>query len=271
MIFSEAEIRVGASVTPSIGSTSTPSTGRAPRRRSSAAVGSPSGASPSASSSARGSSVRSEDGLARGACAPAAAPSSAARCRRSGASRRGRRRRRCHAEAEDALLGAADAVERWPSYGQPPPPPSLSRKSQRTWSGWCSAATSRPRSRRPPRRRRPRRAGRRARGASRSAPSAQAAATSAAVWDFMSSAPRPHRKPSARSPDHGSCVQAAGSASTVSTWESRHSVGPSAAAAQPGDEVGAVLGGAEQLALEAGGLQVRGEVLLRRALVARAG
>src|SRR3954471_24890443 len=56
-----------------------------------------------------------------------------------------------------------------------------------------------------------------------------AAMTSAAVWDFMSCDPRPQSSPSAISPDHGSRCQSAGSASTVSTWESRTSRGPSSA------------------------------------------
>ena len=50
---------------------------------------------------------------------------------------------------------------------------------------------------------------------------------SAATWFFMSSEPRPQRKPSATSADHGSCDQSDGSASTVSTWASRPSTGPS--------------------------------------------
>ena len=43
----------------------------------------------------------------------------------------------------------------------------------------------------------------------------------------MSCAPRPQSTPSTTSPDHGSRCHSAGSASTVSTCESRHSVGPS--------------------------------------------
>src|SRR5919201_3533767 len=55
-----------------------------------------------------------------------------------------------------------------------------------------------------------------------------AATTSAAVWDFMSTAPRPQTKPSTTSPDHGSRRQSPGSASTVSMCDARQSVGPSA-------------------------------------------
>src|SRR4051794_17074414 len=55
-----------------------------------------------------------------------------------------------------------------------------------------------------------------------------AAMTSAAVWFFMSCAPRPQSSPSAISPDHGSRRQSSGSARTVSTWESSTSRGPSA-------------------------------------------
>ena len=62
LIFSEPQMRVGASVTPSIGSTSIARPASRLRRRSSAAAGSPSGATPRPSSSARGPSVRSKAG-----------------------------------------------------------------------------------------------------------------------------------------------------------------------------------------------------------------
>ena len=48
----------------------------------------------------------------------------------------------------------------------------------------------------------------------------------AATCPFMSSAPRPQISPSTTSPDHGSRCHSAGSASTVSVWESSASVGP---------------------------------------------
>src|SRR3954452_3885287 len=54
-----------------------------------------------------------------------------------------------------------------------------------------------------------------------------AAMTSAAVWFFMSCAPRPQSSSPAISPDHGSRCQSSGSARTVSTCESSTSRGPS--------------------------------------------
>ncbi len=97
-------------------------------------------------------------------------------------------------------------------YGITGPPPSLTRKSQRAASGrwvvshWAPIAPpasssttlnsfSSPRAGRQP-----------------SRASVTAATASAAVWDFMSSAPRPHRWPSWTSPHQGSCVQSCGSA-----------------------------------------------------------
>ena len=71
------------------------------------------------------------------------------------------------------------------------------------------------------------------------------------------------------SPDHGSRCQSSGSASTVSTCESRHEPRAVLLAAQPRDEVRALLGAAEQLDLEAGVAQDAGEVLLALALGAR--
>ncbi len=85
----------------------------------------------------------------------------------------------------------------------------------------------------------------------------------------MSCAPRPQSSPSAISPDHGSRCQSAGSASTVSTCDSRHEPRPVGLAAQARDEVRALLGAAEQVDLEAGVAQDAGEVLLALALVAR--
>src|SRR5690242_10042931 len=58
-------------------------------------------------------------------------------------------------------------------------------------------------------------------------PSSHAAATSHATCPFMSSAPLPHTNPSRTSPDHGSTLHSDASASTVSTWPSRHRRGPS--------------------------------------------
>src|SRR3954465_3701965 len=108
------------------------------------------------------------------------------------------------------------------------PAPSLSRKSQRTRSGWFSVSQIAPSS--PPvssstttTTSRSPRAGRQPAAARSSA-----AATSAAVWDFMSCAPRPQTAPSTRSPDHGSRCHSAGSASTVSTCDRSPSTGPSA-------------------------------------------
>ncbi len=62
LIFVEALIFVGASVTPSSGSTSIARPGSRARRRSSAAAGSPSGSRPRPSSRARAPSVRSKPG-----------------------------------------------------------------------------------------------------------------------------------------------------------------------------------------------------------------
>src|SRR4051812_36678057 len=108
------------------------------------------------------------------------------------------------------------------------PPPSLSRKSQRTRSGWFSVSQIAPSS--PPvssstttTTSRSPRGGRQPDSASSSA-----AAHSAAVWDFMSCAPRPQTSPSTRSPDHGSRCHSSGVARTVSTCESRQRTGPSA-------------------------------------------
>ena len=84
---------------------------------------------------------------------------------------------------------------------------------------------------RPPRRPSPRRPSRQ-RGAPReggrqpSRPRVAAAPTSAATWSFMSCAPRPRISPSTTSPAHGSKLHSDGSAGTVSTWPSRHRVGP---------------------------------------------
>ena len=102
-----------------------------------------------------------------------------------------------------------------------------------------------------------------------SSASASAAATSAATWLFMSIAPRPQTQPSRSSPRPRVDLQSAGSASTVSTWPSRHSVGPSDAAAQARDQVRAPWHGGEQLALEAGRLEQPAQEVLRRRLVAR--
>jgi hypothetical protein len=97
------------------------------------------------------------------------------------------------------------------------------------------------------------------------------ATASAAVCDFMSCAPRPHRKPSTTSPDHGSRDQSSGSASTVSTWLSRPSAGPSApsSARSVATRFGALGVGAVELDLEAGLLQVALQPLLALALGAR--
>ncbi len=100
-----------------------------------------------------------------------------------------------------------------------------------------------------------------------------AAAISAATCDFMSSAPRPHRKPSAISPDHGSCVHSAAfgehrvDVAEVAQRRTRRGVGRWRRAARA-HEVWAAGLGAEQLALEARLREVVGQVFLRRALVA---
>src|SRR3954451_23315434 len=109
------------------------------------------------------------------------------------------------------------------------PPPSLRRKSQRTRSGCCSVSQIAPSS--PPVSSSTTTITSRSPCAGRQPEAARsnAAAASAAVWDFMSCAPRPHTSPSTRSPDHGSRRHSAGSARTVSTWDSRPSTGPSAA------------------------------------------
>ena len=67
----------------------------------------------------------------------------------------------------------------------------------------------------------------------------------------MSCAPRPQTSPSTRSPDHGSRCHSDGSASTVSTCDSRPSTGPSAVAAQARDEVRALRRAADERDLEA--------------------
>ena len=68
----------------------------------------------------------------------------------------------------------------------------------------------------------------------------------------MSSAPRPQRKPSASSPDHGSWRHSEASARTVSTWPSRTSTGPSPSPSRVGDQVGALGVGGQDLGVEAG-------------------
>jgi hypothetical protein len=78
------------------------------------------------------------------------------------------------------------------------------------------------------------------------------------------SRPRPHSSPSTTSPDHGSWRHSSGSASTVSTCDSRQSVGPSPRPAQPRHEVGPRLRAPEQLDLEAGAGQQGRELLLQR-------
>ncbi len=53
------------------------------------------------------------------------------------------------------------------------------------------------------------------------------AAVRAATSFFMSTAPRPHRKPSSSStPANGGCVQSRASAGTTSLWPTRASEGP---------------------------------------------
>src|SRR5207302_7074004 len=109
------------------------------------------------------------------------------------------------------------AYSRRPSNSNESPPPSFTTRSARTLSGCssqshlapCSAPASSsavtttlssPDSGRQP-----------------SSASAVTAATSAATWPFMSTAPRPQTMPSRSSPDHGSTDQSPGSATTVST------------------------------------------------------
>ena len=128
-----------------------------------------------------------------------AGPSSAARCRRSSASRRGPATPSVrHREAEDALLGHAHAVDALVAEGEDgaralveqqvaaherrggsrhshsaPSPPPVS--SSTTHDDEQVAARRAP---------------------ARRARAPAAAVTSAAVWDFMSCAPRPHSSPS---------------------------------------------------------------------------
>ena len=172
-------------------------------------------------------------------------------------------------EAEDALLGAADAVVARPPYAKDSPPPSLSSMSQRTLSGCSVVSQCAPTS--PP-------VSSSATNTSFSVPragrqplraSATPATASAATCDFMSSDPRPHRKPSARSPDQGSCCHSEASARTVSTWPSKHRVGPGASPPEVGYQVGTLVAGAEHVGLEAGLRDVALEILDRLALVAR--
>ena len=126
---------------------------------------------------------------------------------------------RAHREAEGALLGAADAEQAAVAIGddragalveQEVAADEVGRSCVRycaPWSPPTSSSTtlmifSSPRGGRQP-----------------SRASAAPATTSAAVWDFMSIAPRPHTWPSCWSPDHGSRDQSSGEASTVSTCE----------------------------------------------------
>ena len=126
---------------------------------------------------------------------------------------------RAHAEAERALLGAADAVE---------PPVAVRHHGAAALvdepvdAGGVRALLGQPLGAEP------------AAGllvddrdqlqlAARRAPAGRArcatATASAAVCDFMSIAPRPQIAPSWTAPDHGSWRQSAASASTVSTCE----------------------------------------------------
>ena len=103
----------------------------------------------------------------------------------------------------------------------------------------------------------------------RCAPAAAAATASAAVWDFMSSAPRPYRKPSrtSRAPRVGRPVLGVGEHGVDVGEVAEH--GPVALAAQRRDEVRALGLGAAQLDVEARVLEVAREPLLARALVPR--
>ena len=73
----------------------------------------------------------------------------------------------------------------------------------------------------------------------------------AATWPFMSSAPRPQTSPSRSSPDHGSTCHSAGSATTVSVWESSSRPRPAAPARDSRDEVRPLGHPRVQLALDA--------------------
>ena len=113
-------------------------------------------------------------------------------------------------------------------------------------------STARPRRRRSPRRRRTTTSRSPCRCAALARPGAARRRPRSAVCCFMSWAPRPQTKPSAMSPDHGSCVQSRpGWRSTVSTWESRHSVGPSPVPRSRATRLGRSWRAAEQLDLEA--------------------
>ena len=98
--------------------------------------------------------------------------------------------------------------------------------------------------------------------------SAVAAATSAATWPFMSWAPRPRTSPSTTSPAQGSKLHSVGvGGDGVDVAEQAEGLARRLAR-QPGDQVRAPGLGGEQLALEAGVAEARGEQLLGRALVA---
>ena len=117
-------------------------------------------------------------------------------------------------EAEHALLGTAHPVQRRPSSSNIAPA-LVDQHVAADLVGVSSVSHCAPRAHRSPRPLPPPPA---ARPGGAASPRARAAApaASAAAWPFMSSAPRPHTQPSARSPDQGSCDHSPGSASTVS-------------------------------------------------------
>ncbi len=268
--FSEPLACVGASVTPSIGSTNSGRSGSFARQRleRGRAVGRVEAEVAQQRERPLG---HVEVGLTRRPSPAAAARASAARCRRCAALlawpacavRR-------QLEAVHALLGDADAVQA-PAVVRDVRAGTLVQEEVAAHEarGGSRSARSRPRPRRSPRRRPRRSAGRRAPGASPSRASETPAATSAAVCDFMSSAPRPHSSPSITSPHHGSCCHSPGMREhrvDVGEQAQRRAVG---LAAQAGDEIRALLEPPDEGHLEAGVAQGRGQLLLRRPLIAR--
>ena len=246
-------MRVGASVTPSIGSTSIARIGSRSRSASSTGAGSPSSGRPSSASSARGASVTSKAGWRSPiACSSGAIFSSALSpifgIEAWPATPSVRQR-----EAKDALLGDAHAVDALAAEGDDGARAlveQVCRSAPRRGGArsdplralaaagllvdddddeQVAAGRAPARARERQRRRRPR---------PRSGTSCPARR-----------GPRARRR--RRRPTTGRAATRPASASTVSTCESRHSVGPSPRAAQARDEVGALLGAAQQLDLEA--------------------
>ncbi len=267
--FSEPLACVGASVTPSIGSTNSGRSGSFARSASSAAA-------PSVVSKPEVAQQRErplghvEVRAGRRPSPAAAARASAARCRR------------CAGCSRGPPAPCVVSLKRWtpfsatqtpyrrpPSYGMYAPAPSLSRKSQRTRSGWFSV--------------------------SQIAPSAPP--TSSSTTATISRSPRAGRQPFARERDAGGDLgrrlrlhveRAAAPQLAVDhvaaprvvlplarVREHRVDVGEQAQrravglAAQAGDEIRALLEPPDERHLEAGVAQRRGELLLRRTLVAR--